>query len=108
MSPNFQENIYCLTLQKLISRKILNSEGRFFFQIRESHWLNGIDWPEADNEFRSMSLRVPFETSELTEAEAKTREVIKEIGIDETLLESHIEKGPRSHVIGAFRIAQHK
>ena len=80
----------------------------FFFQIRESHWLNGIDWPEADHEFRSMPLRVPFETSELTEAEAKTREVIKEIGIDETLLESHIEKGPRSHVIGAFRIAQHK
>jgi len=77
-------------------------------QIRESHWLNGIDWPEADHEFRSMPLRVPFETSELTEAEAKTREVIKEIGIDETLLESHIEKGPRSHVIGAFRIAQHK
>ena len=30
MSPNFQENIYCLTLQKLISRKILNSERRFF------------------------------------------------------------------------------
>lgn len=80
----------------------------FFTQIKESEWLNGVDWPEPDHQYRSLPLRVPFESTELTEAEAKTRELIKDIGIDGNLLESHIERGPRSHIIGTFRIAQHK
>ena len=80
----------------------------FFFQIRESKWLNGVDWPQPDNEFRSLPMRVPFESTELSQNETKTRALIKEIGIDEKTLESHVERGPRSHVIGAFRIAQYK
>ena len=43
----------------------------------------------------------------LSPVEEKTRQILAtEIGIDQSLLESHIEKGPRSHVIGAFRILQ--
>ena len=52
-----------------------------FTQIKESEWLNGVDWPEPDHQYRSLPLRVPFESTELTEAEAKTRELIKDIGI---------------------------
>jgi len=93
-------------IASILKRK---SEWRLTLQqIKESEWLNGVDWPEPDHQYRSLPLRVPFESTELTEAEAKTRELIKDIGIDGNLLESHIERGPRSHIIGTFRIAQHK
>jgi len=80
-------------------------------QIRESKWLWSADWPEADNNFRRLPQRSSASTTaseELSEVEAKTREALVDIGIEEKLLESHIERGPRSHVIGAFRITQNK
>ena len=43
----------------------------------------------------------------LSPVEEKTRQILaSEIGINQSLLESHIDKGPRSHIIGAFRILQ--
>jgi len=79
-------------------------------QIRESKWLWSVDWPEADNKFRRLPQRSGphSSTEELSEVETKTREALVDIGIEEKLLESHIERGPRSHIIGAFRITQNK
>jgi len=88
-------------------------------QIRESKWLWSVDWPGADNNFRRLPQRFAAVSSSeaasngvssegLSEVEAKTREALVDIGIEEKLLESHIERGPRSHIIGAFRIAQNK
>ena len=68
-----------------------------------------MDWPEADNKFRRLPQRSgPSSSEELSEVETKTREALVDIGIEEKLLESHIERGPRSHIIGAFRITQNK
>lgn len=77
----------------------------FHHQIRESNWLSGVAWPEGDNKFRKLpNLQQP----DLGPVEMKTRQVLQEIGIESTLLESHVEQGARSHVIGAFRIIQNK
>ena len=35
--------------------------------------MNGVDWPQPDNEFRSLPMRVPFESTELSQNETKTR-----------------------------------
>ena len=53
-------------------------------------------------------MRVDVESPEiLSPIEQKTRQILaSEIGIDSGLLEAHLERGPRSHIIGAFRILQ--
>lgn len=92
------------------------------FQIRQSPWLSGIHWPLEDGNFHKLPCRQSqiddgtedsvnngeTKALELTRIETKTRQALEEIGIDKTLLESHIERGPRSHIIGAFRIIQNK
>ena len=56
----------------------------------------------------SLELGTELEAAEpLSPVEEKTRQILaSEIGINQSLLESHIDKGPRSHIIGAFRILQ--
>ena len=70
----------------------------------------GHDWPQADEKFKRFPSKISNDDDqkELSEVEVQTRDILDEIGIDKNLLESHIERGPRSHVIGAFRIAQNK
>ena len=81
-------------------------------QIRESKWLSGVNWPDCDTKFRRFPMKFDLEAADnkddnnFSDIETKTREALSEIGIEEKILESHIERGPRSHVIGAFRIAQ--
>ena len=43
--------------------------------------MNGVNWPEPDNEFKALPFRNPFESSELCETESKTRDLIQKIGI---------------------------
>lgn len=86
--------------------------------MRESKWLWRVEWPQPDTNFRPLPKRLEMEASlelgteleaaePLSPVEEKTRQILaSEIGINQSLLESHIDKGPRSHIIGAFRILQ--
>ena len=68
----------------------------------------GIEWPQADAKFKRLPSSKATPIEELSEVEMQTRDALEETGMDQNLLESHIERGPRSHVIGAFRITQNK
>ena len=88
------------------------SNLNFTLKVRESKWLWRVEWPQPDTNFRGLPMRLDDsveaqEASKLSPVEQKTRQILaSEIGIQANLLESHIEKGPRSHIIGAFRILQ--
>lgn len=62
---------------------------------------------ESDSRFfdKFMMLPTPLkEDFELHPLEIETREILEHLGIDAEMLEKHTENGPRSEVIGIYRI----
>lgn len=77
-------------------------------QMQESPWLEGVEWPEEDSTYRPLPSTSYQFVSELSETEQTTRETLEHLGITKDLLQSHVDRGSRSHVIGTFRIIQHR
>lgn len=84
------------------------SNKAFYMQMQESPWLEGVEWPEEDSTYRPLPSTSYQFVSELSETEQTTRETLEHLGITKDLLQSHVDRGSRSHVIGTFRIIQHR
>lgn len=78
------------------------------FQIRESRWLLGVEWPTSDSTFRPFPVKSPFAPEDLSSEEVEVRSELEGLGIGSDLLESQVERGNRSPVIGAYRILMHR
>ena len=80
------------------------------FQIRDCKWLGGVDWPNPERKFRSLPMKGPFDpdADQVPEIEKQSRIELGLLGISDDLLESHIERGARSHIIGTYRILNHR
>ena len=84
----------------------------FPFKIRDSLFLSGVPWPEPDYVYQSLPTKphlIREEAADRPHYESVVRErLAADFGISGQKLDSHIERGARSPVIGAYRILMHK
>ena len=88
----------------------------FSLQIRDSRWLDDSQWSEPDHAYRAVPTRVGHALSAADNApddgvskeEEAVRDKLHTLGINQELLESHIERGNRSQIIGTYRILMHR
>ena len=82
------------------------------FQIRASRFLSDVPWPEPDYVYQSLPTKphlIREEAADRPHYESVVRErLAADFGISGQKLDSHIERGARSPVIGAYRILMHK
>ena len=84
----------------------------YFFKIRASRFLSDVPWPEPDYVYQSLPTKphlIRDEAADRPHYESVVRErLAADFGISGQKLDSHIERGARSPVIGAYRILMHK
>ena len=79
-------------------------------QIKESHFLSGISWPEPDYIYSPLPTKPHhiLDPSDVPHFEAVVRKRMKGLGVTERMLNESIERGSKSPIIGAYRTLLHK
>jgi hypothetical protein len=73
--------------------------------------LSGVPWPDADYVYQPLPTKPHLirDDEDVPHYESVVREKLdRQYGITAQKLDSHIERGARSPVIGAYRILMHK
>ena len=109
----------------------------FLLQIKDARWLDGVKWPLADENYRRLprssfypgNTHLPnskngiHENSQIDinnalnggsvedicdKNELLVRNEMENLGVSSSLINSHIERGARSPIIGTYRILLHR